>query len=162
MIDTASYFLIQSLHRKDAIDGVIQMIRNSPRPPAEFMGGLSEIDDMVLEWTIETVIQGAVLREYHHWETDTQVYFTAMRDRNGFAATQNRGLAHTLWVTSQLELFRLNFPEFQNFDKARVLVNDMKHKSGKWATVADFARLRGAVSDFWSRLSGSGDSEFNY
>ncbi len=155
MKDTARYFWFQAQHRKDAIDGVIQMIRNSQRPPAEFMGVLSEVDDVVVEWTIETVIQGAVLREYHHWETDTKDYFKAMHDRKGVAAPKNRRLPHASWVQGQLVLFRLDFPEFKNFDDARILVKNMKHEGVKWATVADFERLRGAVSDFWSRLSGS-------
>jgi hypothetical protein len=35
------------------------------------------------DWVIETLVQGAYLREYHLWEKDCKAYFQAMAKRNG-------------------------------------------------------------------------------
>jgi hypothetical protein len=34
-------------------------------------------------WVVETLPQGAYVREYHLWEKDCKAYFPAMAERNG-------------------------------------------------------------------------------
>lgn len=41
-----------------------------------------EMEGMMQDWVVETLLQGAYLREYHLWEKDCKAYFAAMAVRN--------------------------------------------------------------------------------
>jgi hypothetical protein len=81
----ASVSWLDIQHRKDAIQYVILGIREVyDRDIACFAGDLRFAEtERMRDWVIETVYQGAYLREYHLWEKDCKAYFTALRQRAG-------------------------------------------------------------------------------
>jgi hypothetical protein len=61
---------MQAGHRKTAIDLVIDSLRGLPNDSSEQV--FAEMGEAMRGWTIEAVVQGAWVREYHKWETDTK------------------------------------------------------------------------------------------
>jgi len=81
----ASLYWVQLNHRKTAIEYAIHTIDEAHSKDKETPYGdplLDEITDVMRDWVIETLIQGAYPREYHIWEKDTKEYFTNQLCRN--------------------------------------------------------------------------------
>ena len=109
------------------------------------------------EWTIEFVVQGAWLREYHKWEADTKSYFNAMYARNGQPAPNWRELSgsHVDKIKNQLSLFSaISPPSLTAIEATRSRINDAKHEDSYLATQSDYDCLTTAVDRFWEEMAG--------
>lgn len=150
---TAVYFWAQAGHRKSAIDLAVGALRDLPNNPQD---AFFEMNESMCQWTIEAVFQGAWMREYHHWETDTKAYFEAMHGRNASNTPNWRTLggSHVQKVQAQLVLFAAKEPaSLSIIDQMRARLNDTKHEGSYLATAQDYEELADAVSEFWSDLN---------
>jgi hypothetical protein len=108
------------------------------------------------EWTIEAVIQGAWVREYHKWETDTKSYFGVMHARNGGSAPKWGKIdgSQLEKVKKQLAIFSATAPaSMAVIEEARCRVNGMKHEDSYLASQSDYESLAAAVDQFWQELN---------
>jgi hypothetical protein len=150
--ETGLYYVIHTGHRKTAIDLAIDALRALPNDPDPIFGEMSEA---MREWTIEAVIQGAWVREYHKWETDTKSYFDVMHTRNGGATPnwKNVSGSHVEKIEKQLALFSAIPPASMTvIEETRQRVNGMKHEDSYLASQADYESLVSAVERFWGDL----------
>lgn len=149
---TAVYFWTQAGHRQSAIDLAVGALHDLPSDSDD---PFSEMSVAMRQWTIEAVFQGAWVREYHHWETDTKAYFKAMHGRNGSSEPNWRVIAgsHVQKVRAQLALFSVAEPaSLTLIDAMRLRLNETKHEGGYLATAQDYGRLAEAISSFWGNL----------
>jgi len=88
VLGTAVYYWVHVKHRETAIDMTIEIIHHAaakellattPNDPFE-----RQMTDVMRDWAIESLIQGAWIREYHMWERDTKEYFDWHYLRNGY------------------------------------------------------------------------------
>jgi hypothetical protein len=124
------------------------------------MTGLSE---PIGDWVVETLIQGAWMREYHEWEKATKSYFEGHHTRNGSAKPDWKGkvrgingaASHVDRVRAQLALFGATSPDasIAVLDKHRRLINAAKHEEEYFATEQDYRDLVSAISQFWNDLA---------
>ena len=149
---TGLYYCTEAGNRKHAIDLVIEALRGLPNDPSEF---LAEMGEAMREWTIEAVVQGAWVREYHKWETATKSYFNVMYARNSKAAPNWEKLmgSHVEKIENQLALFSAAPPaSLTMIDKTRDRINDAKHEDSYLASQSDYECLTTAVDQFWQSL----------
>ena len=152
--DSSTYFHIQAAHRREAIrlaQGAIADLSTGPDD------GLRELAEALRDWTSDTLIQGACLREYHHWEADTKRYFAAVYQRNGQSAPTWKGPgSHVGKVGGQLVVFGLApAPSMPVLDAMRLNLNDLKHEDGYFVTMADYDGLIEAIYAFWDHVAAS-------
>ena len=107
---TALYYCIHAGHRKTAIELAVASLRE--------LAAFDQFEAAMREWTIEAVAQGAWVREYHRWETDTKSYFDAMHVRNGATAPnwKKMGGSHVEKIEMQLALFSRHVPDVDRDD----------------------------------------------
>jgi hypothetical protein len=77
----ATKYFTQAGHRQTAIEAAVHYVKEGfARSASENANDpfLSALSPTVCEWVIETIYQGAYLREYHLWEKDCKEYFNAM------------------------------------------------------------------------------------
>jgi hypothetical protein len=144
--NTGLYYCTQAAHRKTAINLAIAALQELP--------AFYEMDQAMREWTIGAVVQGALVREYHKWETDTKDYFDAMHVRNGNAAPNWQVRAsHVKKIKMQLDFFSATHPiSIEAIEETRKHVNNMKHNDGYLANRQDYEDLTCAVDQFWQGL----------
>lgn len=137
--------------------------RNTTLFPADMV--FSEFEDATHDWVIETLVQGAYIREYHLWEKDTRQYFAeqvainngdqkeldkAMRkvSTDGYVAMAVRGLG----VFSA----EISTPVFLTLDGMRKKVNNAKHEPGllidHFVTQEEYGGAAQTISKFWQEL----------
>jgi hypothetical protein len=103
------------------------------------------------QWVIETIYQGAYMREYHLWEKSCKEYFSPMGPPSGVAFTN-----HVQQVLSSQ--FDLLMPEdvMAALSRMRCKVNRMKHEDGvqedEFVSAADYAAAVAAIERFWEFL----------
>jgi len=124
---------------------------------------MAEFEQPMKAWVVESLIQGAWLREYHEWEKATKSYFEGQHKRNGGskpdwkAKIQSPGgtVSHVDRVRAQLMLFGASVSEaaFSTIDSQRLLVNAAKHKDEYFATEQDYRSLVQAIAEFWNELA---------
>ncbi|MDB5713041.1 MAG: hypothetical protein JWO15_438 [Sphingomonadales bacterium] len=148
---TAGYFYLQATHRRHAIELALGAIAALPGEPA---GGFLDLDDVIRDWASDTLIQGACLREYHHWEADTKHYFAAAYQRHGQSLPSWKGPgSHVVKVSEQLDTFQVALPSsLQILDAMRGNLNNLKHESEYLVTMADLDLLTQAVYAFWGDI----------
>jgi hypothetical protein len=149
---TGLYYVTHTGHRKTAIDLAIEALRVLPNDPDPIFG---EVSEAMREWIIEALIQGAWIREYHKWETDTKSYFDFMHTRNGGAIPNWKNISgsHIDKVKEQLVLFSAIPPALMAvIEETRQHVNGMKHEDSYIASQADYESLVSAVERFWNDL----------
>ena len=149
---TGLYYGIQTRHRRTAIDLAISSLRILPNEPETIFGEMAE---SMREWTIEAVIQGAWIREYHKWETDTKSYFDVMHIRNGGQNQNWKNISgsHVEKIEKQLTVFSARRPaSMATIEETRERVNGMKHEDRYLASEADYESLVSAVEQFWDDL----------
>lgn len=86
VVGTAGYFFVQVGHRETAVEHAIEVIgEHAMRVGAGFAGDpvMAALEQPMEAWVIESLIQGAWLREYHEWERATKGYFEGQHQRNG-------------------------------------------------------------------------------
>jgi hypothetical protein len=140
-------YCTQAAHRKGAIDLAVAGLRE--------LAAFDEMDEAMREWTIEALIQGALVREYHKWETDTKSYFDLMHVRNGAPNRKWKDMndSHVKKIEEQLALFSATRPaSLTVIDKTRGRVNHIKHDDSYLATLPDYEALASAVDEFWQQI----------
>ena len=115
-VGSATYYFTQAGHRETAIDGAIHVLRDACE--AEIKAAPS--DDVARafsitarDWVIESLIQGAWIREYHSWEVATKEYFDDQHLRDGGAKVEWKAKplrSHVARVKEQLAAFSPQFP----------------------------------------------------
>lgn len=122
----------------------------------------SEMEGSMRAWVVESLLQGAYLREYHLWEKDCKAYFTAMAERND-ATTAMRprgGQSFPDLVKETLISYGVTVPThiFDAIGHMRDQVNAMKHDAGleldHFINENDYAKAVTALEGFWEYLAG--------
>ena len=146
--DTGVCYWSQTGNRKTAIDLAVAALRELP--------AFDTMSEAMREWAIEAVAQGAWVREYHKWETDTKSYFCSMHLRNGVTAPNWKKLdgSHVEKIEKQLALFSATPPAtIAVIEENRGRVNDTKHDDSYLAGQSDYEFLVSAISQFWEDLA---------
>ncbi|MGO8798777.1 MAG: hypothetical protein ACLQJL_06795 [Roseiarcus sp.] len=152
---------IQVSHRREAVDYTIAGIRKIHDLNLELLGRdplTSEMEGFMQAWVVETLLQGAYMREYHLWEKDCKAYFRTMASRNGGAVTMKSG-RFTDHIRDILGLFSVVLPPgiFDAIERMRARVNVMKHEAGleteHFITEADYTAAIEALEGFWNHLA---------
>jgi hypothetical protein len=160
-IGTAAYYWVHAGHRQTAIDTAIEVIRQAAEKeiatgPDDVLA--NELTGIMRGWAIESLIQGAWIREYHMWERNTKDYFDGQHVRNGGTKVKWKktgGGSHVSKVKDQLVLFSASIPAevIDAIDQARKRVNVAKHEDEDLATEGDYGALATAVASFWEALT---------
>ena len=161
-----SYY-VQACLRKTAIDAAISVIcKTAEQEDAEFADApvsLGPSGDMG-EWVVESLLQGAWMREYHEWEKATKAYFEEQHSRNGSAVkwkgkaagVEGRTPSHMDRVKAQLALFSATVPTeiLDAINDTRVNVNKSKHEHADelFVTESDYMLFVKSVLNFWERM----------
>jgi hypothetical protein len=152
---------IQLGHRRDAVDSVIaaigQIYKDNPHTqnpdPLTWDAGVME------DWLVESLLQGAYIREYHLWEKECKAYFAAVAKRNGgqmILTTQG----FIKQVKDALVAFGVAVPDatLGAIDHMRERVNVMKHEPGleedHFISDGDYIEAIDAIESFWGVLAG--------
>ena len=113
------------------------------------------------EWVVESLLQGAWMREYHEWEKATKVYFDVHHSRNGGSKINWRAKiakvpnpSHVDRVKEQLSLFSASVPSevLDAIDATRAKVNAAKHSDEFFVTEEEYRFFVKNVLTFWERL----------
>jgi len=162
---TALYFWTHAGHRETAIETAMAVIRNvDKREQAELAGdpAWQAFTNHMGDWVIESLLQGAWMREYHEWEKATKAYFDGNHARNGSGKVDWRGklpgvagASHVDRVRTQLTLFGATVPAdaLVAIDRTREGVNLAKHEAEHFIGGADYKALVQAVTTFWEALT---------
>jgi hypothetical protein len=109
------------------------------------------------DWVIETIYQGAYLRQYHLWEKGSRTYFLSQGVEISRNPTPNFS-EHVKGILSSR--FDLNVPKdvMDALSTMRCKVNRMKHEGGvqddEFVSAADYAADVAAIERFWEFLAG--------
>jgi hypothetical protein len=76
----ATYYLTQAGHHRTGIEAAVGYVdagfaRSRPEQTDDIVS--SEFSSIERDWVIETIYQGAYLRQYHLWEKDCKEYFSS-------------------------------------------------------------------------------------
>lgn len=160
---TASRTWIQLEHRKSAIEYAVAGIglvrdANARNIPGDTFW--SSMEDTMRDWVVETLYQGAYMREYHIWEKDCRAYFPAVAQRNGQAIKiKGKGEPLPKMIRDLLPLFDATMPSsvLDIIEQMRVRVNVMKHEAGleveHFITSEQYGGAISAIDEFWRTLS---------
>lgn len=165
----ASICFIQSLHREAALGYLIHGAglvhkENLAALPNEPM--FIELEEVMPKWAIETLAQGAYIREYHLWEKETKEFFFSQIQLNGYTEAQatshlkqKRNESIIAVVQRQLNQFGLNGLENEmiEIDGMRTQVNKAKHNPGvlldHFVSMEQFWKKHAAIQKFWLKLT---------
>lgn len=162
---TAVYFWTHAGHRETAIETAIEVIRDADkREHAELVGdpAWQALTNHMGDWVIESLLQGAWMREYHEWEKATKAYFDGNHARNGSSKMDWRGklpgvagASHVGRVRVQLALFGATMPAdaLDAIDQSRDQVNLAKHEAEHFVGEAEYKQFLRAVMTFWEILA---------
>ena len=165
LVGTAGYFWTHAGHRETAIETAMAVIRDvDKREQAELAGNPAwqAFTNHMGDWVIESLLQGAWMREYHEWEKATKVYFDGNHARNGGSKVDWRGkmpgvvgASHVDRVRAQLTLFGATVPAdaLDVIDRTREGVNLAKHEAEHFIGEADYWALTHAVLAFWEAIA---------
>ena len=165
VVGTAVYFYTHAGHRQTAIETAVSVIRKAGKREHDALA-----DDPVWQaltghmgdWVIESLLQGAWMREYHQWEKATKDYLDGNHARNGSSKVKWKGKlpgisnpSHMHRVRAQLVLFEASVPAdvLAAIDSTRDLVNLDKHETDHFIGQADYRALMQAVLAFWEALA---------
>lgn len=151
----ATKFLIQTQHHRTAIGSAIgyvdagyAQLPTNDSLPSEFVA-------IEHDWVIETIYQGAYMREYHLWEKFCKEFFSPM----GIDTKPPRGVPFPDHVKQIIFAhFGLVLPEdvVSALSEMRGKVNIMKHESGleadQFVRADDYAIAVAAIERFWEFL----------
>lgn len=154
---------IQVDHRRTAIEYAIAGIQKIHDENLRMLGGdplNEEMEGVMKAWVVETLLQGAFVREYHLWEKDCKAYFALMAQRNNQTLTiRPKGRPFTDSIREALSAFNVTLPdEIMNaIEHMRGRVNTMKHDEGleldHFISESDYANAIGALERFWECLA---------
>jgi len=144
-------------HHRTAIEAAVQYVREGFARSAENANDLlvSELSPILCEWVIETIYQGAYLREFHLWEKTCKEYFSP-KDVN---MKPSKSVAFTDHVKGVLSSeFALTVPDdvIAALSTMRCKVNRMKHESGvqdeEFISAAEYEAAVATIEQFWEFL----------
>ena len=155
---------IQVGHRQTAIEYTIAGIRKIHDANLDVLGRdpfTSEMEGAMQAWVVETLLQGAYLREYHLWEKDCKAYFTAMAERNGGKVSMKTkgGQSFVKLMKDTLAEFGVGISDniLNALEHMRDRVNIMKHEAGleleHFITESDYKSSIEAIEGFWETLA---------
>ncbi|MCK1446739.1 hypothetical protein IVB43_30685 [Bradyrhizobium sp. 48] len=163
---TAGHCFVHAGHRETAVEHAIEAIRDhAARARLSFAGDvvMSELEAPMEAWVIESLIQGAWLREYHEWEKATKGYFDGQHERNvspkpnwqARLPGRSGGASHVERVRAQLMIFGAHVANdiLDAIDDQRRLINVSKHDDEYFATEQDCRTLVDAIAAFWNELA---------
>lgn len=162
---TAVYFWTHAGHRETAIETAMAVIRNvDKREQAELAGdpAWQAFTNHMGDWVIESLLQGAWMREYHEWEKATKTYFDSNHARSSGTKVNWRanlpgvpGTSHVDRVRAQLAVFSATVPAdtLEVIDRTREHVNLAEHEAEHFIGEADYKALVQAVTTFWEALT---------
>ena len=116
---------------------------------------LRELSEPIPRWVIETLVQGAYIREYHMWEKDTKKYLNDQADWNGKAVPFKWKGDHMKNLLAALACFSVKIPDpmIDQINAIRAKVNRAKHDPGlldeHLVTKDDLDEVYSAVEAFW-------------
>jgi hypothetical protein len=156
---------IQVSHRQTAIEYTIAGTAKIHDANLDMLGGdpiTSEMEGTMQAWVVETLLQGAYVREYHLWEKDCKAYFPAMAERNGVTMVMKAkgGQSFTELVKETLVAFGVAVPDniLTAIEQMRQRVNTMKHEAGleleHFITESEYREAISALEGFWEHLAG--------
>ena len=156
---------MQVSHRHTAIEYTIACVAKLHDANLAALGHdpfTSEMEGTMRAWVIETILQGAYLREYHLWEKDCKAYFAAMAERNGASVTMKTKPAQSFpqLIQETLVVFGVTVPAdiLSAIEHMRQMVNTMKHDAGleldHFISERDYTDAVAALEGFWKYLAG--------
>lgn len=158
-LHSALYFLIHAQHRRTAIETAIQVLHDQADTEASQDGSAlwTEATTVATGWVVESLIQGAWLREYHQWEIATKAYIQGQYARSPGGAAPPvlwRGAgSHVDKVKHQLALFNATPPvSLAAIDATRKQVNAAKHHTDLFVDRGAYDALIAAIEAFWQAL----------
>jgi hypothetical protein len=153
---------VQIGHRRTAVDYAIAGVRKIHDANLGLLGHdptNAEMEGTMMAWVIESLLQGAYVREYHLWEKDCKAYFVLMVNRNNQPLTINpKEKPFTSFVRKALSAFEVTLPDdfLSAIEHMRKQVNVMKHDEGleldHFISEADYADAVNALESFWDTL----------
>lgn len=159
----AHSYWIQVSHRRSAIEIATEDIRTlhkqriSQWPDNDPIS--AELETITTNWVLETLLQGAFVREYHLWEKDCKAYFAIMATRNDLPFDANRWKRSPIKIVGEhLDAYQVPAaaPIMADIDKVREKVNVMKHEPGleldHFITSNDYFNALDAFEQFWEML----------
>jgi len=158
---SAAHYWIQAGHRADAINWIADLIRDQAAAECEKATEALELELATLygNWGVETLVQGAYLREYHTWEKETKAYFNDQRVLNAENALHWKSRpprSHVERIREQMEAFMATGFDLTPLEYARVKANVAKHEPGllteHFLTWEEWQALIAAVREFWAHL----------
>jgi hypothetical protein len=155
----ATRYFIQTDHNKTAIENAISCIESVHAQETRIICGDivdSVFIDTMREWLIETLLQGAYIREYHIWEKNVKEYCNTQRTLNG-------NLQPFEWKGGSLiDKAKKHLAEFSasvSLDaiiRMRDKTNTAKHCPGllteHFVTRAEYEEAILAIQGFWETL----------
>ena len=165
VVGTAVYFWTHAGHRETAIGTAMEVIRDVDKREHAALAGdpaWQAFTNHMGDWVIESLLQGAWMREYHEWEKATKAYFDGNHARNGGDKVDWRGklpgvvgASHVDRVRAQLALFGAAVPAgvLDAIDRTRDGVNLAKHEAEHFIGEAEYKQLVQAVMTFWETLA---------
>lgn len=156
---------MQVSHRHTAIEYTIAGVGKLHDANLAVLGNdpfTSEMEGTMRAWVIETILQGAYLREYHLWEKDCKAYFAAVAERNGASVTMKAkaGQSFPQFTEETLVIFGVTVPAdiLDAIERMRQKVNIMKHDAGleldHFISESDYTDAVAALEGFWEYLAG--------
>lgn len=150
-------------HRRTAIEyAVAGITRQHEANAAVFEDDalFGELEANMRDWVVETILQGAYLREYHLWEKDCKEYFREMarRNRANLKLKNRKGLSFADAVEAVIAQFGVTIPTncLTAIREANHKVNIMKHDEGlsidHFITTSDYEAAMIAFKQFWNCL----------
>src|SRR5579859_2058965 len=160
----ATLYWVQLNHRKTAMEYIVQVIADAYTREESVSCNdllLTEFSKTMRDWAIETLIQGAYLREYHIWEKDTKEYFANQLARNNDPRSfpfPKMG-DHIEQVKAALDLFSVEITNgiLTDIDSMRKKANIAKHEPGlhdsHFVAQSEYHNAVEAIESFWEVLS---------
>jgi hypothetical protein len=148
----ATKYFTQAGHRQTAIEQAVHYVREGFARSNAHDLLVSALSPPISEWVIETIYQGAYVREYHIWEKSCKEYFsskevdTKPKKGEAFTALVKRVLSQDLVV---------DVPEdvMDALSTMRCKVNRMKHDAGvrdhESISAENYAAAVEAIERFW-------------
>jgi hypothetical protein len=146
----ATYYLTQAGHHRTGIEAAVGYVdagfaRSRPEQTDDIVS--SEFSSIERDWVIETIYQGAYLRQYHLWEKDCKEYFSSQ----GAPIPKTRRLGFTERVEQVLSSrFHIVVPQdvMAALSTMRSKVNDMKHEDSSMRAPGGFNLDHRCVASF--------------
>jgi hypothetical protein len=160
----ASRYYLQLNHRRTAIETTISCIESAHAQDSTIGCGDivdSEFTDIMRDWLIETLLQGAYIREYHIWEKDVKEYCNTQRAWNGNPEPFEWKLKSESFIDKtkeRLAEFSASAPPDVIFriNSMREKTNTAKHCPGllteHFVTRAEYDEAILAIESFWETL----------